>query len=468
MGIKKDKLVLNKDPSPINYLCVTTYLIPILELMKNSFLIAAPSSNSGKTIVTLGLIKALKANGLEVQPFKCGPDYIDPIHHAKIAGRASYNLDLWMSDEDHVRDVFQSKMCNADVGVVEGVMGLFDGARRDKGSSAEIAQVLDLPVVLIVNAAATAYSVAPLLYGVKNFNPKVKVQGVIFNKVSGDSHYQFLKEAAEDAGVTTLGYVRKDERLTMESRHLGLSLTDDASILNAVDAACELIQENVDLDSLLRISFKNIEPTKKSISASDLPRLRFGIANDEAFNFMYPANVDALKQIGEVIYFSPLNDSKIPRCDVLWFPGGYPELFAKQLSENISMIESIRKFEKGGGKLIAECGGMMYLGTSVELQDDSTHQMIGIFDYKTSLKNMKLKLGYRSVYVDGEEYKGHEFHYSVVSESSAKKADINALSARGTKVMMPIYRTANAWSSYFHIYLGQPQKMKNFIELIMS
>ncbi|WP_430814406.1 cobyrinate a,c-diamide synthase [Carboxylicivirga sp. RSCT41] len=434
--------------------------------MKNSFLIAAPSSNSGKTIVTLGLIKALRDKGLKIQAFKCGPDYIDPMHHAQVAGCPSYNLDLWMSNEEHVNDVFHANMQNADVGVVEGVMGLFDGAKRDKGSSAEIAQVLDIPVILVVNAAATAYSVAPLLYGFKNFNAKLKVKGVIFNRVSGESHYHFLKEAAEDAGVVPLGYVPKDERLSLESRHLGLSLTNNKGMMEAVVASAELINRYVDMDQLLSISPTEIKtlPAKENVARSS--SLKFAIARDEAFNFMYPANVDVLKQLGEVIHFSPLYDADIPDCDVIWFPGGYPELYAEQLAANTKMLNAIRLFERRGGKLIAECGGMMYLGRSVELKDGSVYQMLGLFDYETSLKNMKLKLGYRSLEIEGNVFMGHEFHYSAITKDCYEKDEAISKSARGNKVDMPVYRTNNCWSSYFHIYLGQKEKMQSFIQLL--
>lgn len=434
--------------------------------MKNSFLIAAPSSNSGKTIITLGLIKALRDHALKIQPFKCGPDYIDPIHHAEVAGRSSYNLDLWMSDESHVKKIFRAQMQNADVAIVEGVMGLFDGAKRDKGSSAEVAQVLDLPVVLIVNAAATAYSVAPLLFGFKNFNPGVKVKGVIFNKVSGESHYQFLKEAADDAGVVSLGYVPKDERLTLESRHLGLSLTDNSNMMSAVEASAELLRQHVDLDKLLTLSSREFNVVKSEVKVEVNDSLCFAIAQDEAFNFMYPANIDSLKQLGEVKYFSPLHDSKIPECDLLWFPGGYPELYAEQLASNKEMLDSIRQFEKNDGKLVAECGGMMYLGQSVELGDGSSHQMLDLVDYGTSLKNMKLKLGYRSVEIENELFKGHEFHYSLIAKDSSQKAQATAKTARGTKIDMPIYRNRNCWSSYFHIYLGQIEKARMFLKLL--
>ncbi len=435
--------------------------------MQNSFLIAAPSSNSGKTIITLGLIKAFRNRGLKIQPFKCGPDYIDPLHHSQVADQLSYNLDLWMSNEQHVKEIFQRQMQSADVGIVEGVMGLFDGAQKDTGSSAEVAQVLDIPVVLVVNAAATAYSVAPLLYGFKNFNPDVKVKGVIFNRVSGESHYQFLKEAAADAGVVSLGYVPKDARLSLESRHLGLSLTESDSMFDAVDVASQLIEEYVDLELLLNISQYDRIDEQLNVICPEKTGLRFGVAHDAAFNFMYPANIDVLKQIGEVVYFSPLNDSVIPECDLLWFPGGYPELYAEQLAQNHSMLDAICAFERQGGKLVAECGGMMYLGESVELKDGSQHNMVGVFDYKISLVDMKLKLGYRSVEVENQVFKGHEFHYSGVIADCDKKADFIAKTARNTEVDMPVYKTENVWSSYFHIYLGEADKMQAFIYMML-
>jgi len=432
--------------------------------MKNGFLIAAPSSNSGKTVITMGLIRALKGTGLNVQPFKCGPDYIDPLHHTQIAGRQSYNLDVWMSDEKHIKNLFNSKMQSADVAVVEGVMGLFDGAKRDKGSSAEIARIIKLPVILVVNAAATAYSVAPLLYGFKNFNREVDVKGVIFNKVSGESHYRFLKEAADDAGVVSLGYVPKNEELVLESRHLGLSLTGKETLENAVNKAADLIRKHIDLGLLMKITQKKIEPEKDQTRCVK-SGICVGVARDEAFNFMYPANIDSIEQIGEVKYFSPLNDKDIPDCDVLWFPGGYPELYAQPLSENHAMLRAIAEFEKQGGKIIAECGGMMYLGKSVEVSDGVCYPMVGVFDYETSLLNMKLKLGYRTVEIDGEVFKGHEFHYSMIKKDCSEKAKATSKTARGIITEMPIYRNDNCWSSYFHVYLGEEYSARKFLKL---
>ncbi len=436
--------------------------------MQNSFLVAAPSSNSGKTIITLGLIQVLKSRGLNVQPFKCGPDYIDPLHHSEIAGNLSYNLDVWMSPESHVKKVFAQKMQGADVGVVEGVMGLFDGAKKDKGSSAEIAQILDLPVILVVNAAATAYSVAPLIFGFKNFNPNVKIEGVIFNRVSGESHYQFLKEAAEDANVVSLGYVPKNEKLTLESRHLGLSLTQKQEMRKAVNCAAELIEEHVNIERLLKISTYKRKDEQREVQNPKSQELTIAVALDEAFNFMYPANIDRLKQLGQVVFFSPLHDENLPQADLVWLPGGYPELFAKQLSENKEMISAIKQHESIGGKIVAECGGMMYLGRGLRLQDDSFHSMTGIFDYVSSLQGMKLKLGYRTVETPNGLFKGHEFHYSNIESEDKQLSNFVAKTARGKEVNMSIYRNQNCWSSYFHIYLGEEDKMSEFIKFIMK
>ena len=220
---------------------------------KYAFMIAAPRSNSGKTLITLGLIRSLRNKGYAIQAYKCGPDYIDPMHHKMVSGRASYNLDTWMDSPYQVKNTFINHLLNADIGIAEGVMGFFDGAEKDSCSSAEIARLLDLPVVLIVDASSMAYSVAPLLYGFKNFDPGVKLAGVIFNKTGSESHVHILEEGAKDAGVEVLGYVPRDSRLTIESRHLGLHLPGENQDHKIVDAAAELVEKHINLNSLLDI-----------------------------------------------------------------------------------------------------------------------------------------------------------------------------------------------------------------------
>lgn len=468
--------------------------------MKSSFLIAAPKSNSGKTLVTLGLIRAFKKRGLKVQPFKCGPDYIDPMHHKKIAEQASYNLDLWMSDKAHVQSVFNTYSEKANVSIAEGVMGLFDGARKDEGSSAAIARLLELPVVLVVDASSVAYSVAPLLYGFKNFDKTIKLAGVIFNKVAGESHFQFLKEAAADADVDVLGYLPRDERLFLESRHLGLHLPGEHKNLDIVETASQLLEKHVNIDLLLRVS------EKQNVQANDLPKemtppslhkreeqvleknraatisqypevplgnlgvrkeelgvsknLKIALAKDEAFNFSYQANTDNLNELGEVTEFSPLHDFILPDADLVWLPGGYPELFAKQLAGNDSIKRAIKKHIKAGKALVAECGGMMYLGNNIITKEGENFEMTGIFDFTTSFENMKLHLGYRELSKNGFSIRGHEFHYSNLINKEKHTTDFETKTARKKKIEMPVFRRENCWASYMHLYLGEKEKME--------
>ena len=432
---------------------------------KNSFLIAAPKSHSGKTLVTLGIIRELVRREFDVQPFKCGPDYIDPMHHTQVAGRDSYNLDIWMAPEDHVREVFQKQMEDADVGVIEGVMGLFDGAGRDQGSPAAIARFLDLPVVLVVDASSMAYSAAPLLYGFKNFDPRVKLAGVIFNKVGSASHYRFLEEAARDAGVQPLGYIPRDNRLAVGERHLGLHLPGEDGKTEVVDAAADLVREYVDLDALLHGG--KIDVTGIRVPHEAGPHsLTIALADDAAFNFTYRANVDRLTEMGQVVRFSPLKDPKLPDADLVWLPGGYPELFAEELSRNQSMLQSVKAHVEAGKLLIAECGGMMYLGRELTNQEGQSFEMAGLFDIATSFEQMKLHLGYREVRTGHGNFRGHEFHYSELKTDEERVASYPVKTARERSVQMPVFRCRGCWASYMHLYLGERSSMNNFIDLL--
>ena len=420
----------------------------------NAFLIAAPKSNSGKTMITLGLMQAFVDRGLKVQPFKCGPDYIDPMHHTKIAGQPSYNLDMWMADKNHVQEIFNQNASSSKVSIAEGVMGLFDGAQKDVGSSAAVARLLDLPVILVVDASSTAYSVAPLLYGFKNFDKSINLAGVIFNKVAGESHFQFLKEAAIDAEVPVLGYMPRDQRLAIESRHLGLHLPGENQNREIVDVAADLLEKHVDIDLLMEITKKKIQSsTNQNIDVKK--RLKIALAYDEAFNFSYQANRDVLAELGELLEFSPLNDEELPQADLIWLPGGYPELFADKLSSNVKMKQTIANYINDGKALIAECGGMMYLGKNIITKEGETYSMTGVFDFDTSFENMKLHLGYRDLNGCDINIKGHEFHYSnLIGEEKASTA-YKAKTARGLDVEMPVFRKKNCWASYMHLYLGE-------------
>lgn len=428
-----------------------------------AFLIAAPKSNSGKTLITLGLIHALSKRKMRVQPFKCGPDYIDPMFHSQVARVPSYNLDVWMASPDHVTSLFHQQASSADVAVVEGAMGLFDGANRDEGSAADVARLLKLPVVLVIDASAMAYSVAPLLYGFANFDKSLRIAGVIFNKVSGASHYAFLKQAAEDVGILSLGYLPKDPRLAIESRHLGLVLPSD-DVPQLVSTAAELIEQNIDLEALLeRTSTQIISTMVKPLSTLNL---RIAVAKDAAFNFSYKANIDRLNELGSVTYFSPLTDTVLPDADLVWLPGGYPEIYLDELSKNESMLASIRQYVDSGKALIAECGGMMYLGNTIVDKRGKSYKMASVLDFSTTLETMKLHLGYRRILDENNVFNGHEFHYSQFKELLQERSCIVAYSARNKEVDMPIFRVGNVWASFVHLYLGEPVKASAFIKML--
>lgn len=427
---------------------------------KSSFLISAPASNSGKTTLTLGLLRALRERGLAVQPFKCGPDYIDPIHHASAAGRPGVNLDTFMASEAHVRQVYTHHAAGADVSVTEGVMGLFDGAEKMRGSSAEIAALLDIPVILVINAQSMAYSAAPLIYGLKNFYPGIRVAGAIFNFVNTESHYRFLQDACADAGVEALGYLPGNADLKIPSRHLGLHISAETDYEGIIRRLGEIIPRTVDLDRLLAITSVGytvdgsdvVEGPVAKLPCGPSAPLRVAVARDEAFSFLYHQNIEALKALGELTWFSPIHDHTVPETDFLYLPGGYPELFAKQLSENGSMLMSIRRYCGNGGLAYAECGGMMYLGQSITTDNGDVFPMAGVLDCETTLQNSKMTLGYRSVQWNGLEVRGHEFHYSNFKSNRMVAEPALVSNARGAAVDTGFFRKQNTFASYTHLY----------------
>jgi len=422
-------------------------------LMKeiSSFLIAAPSSGSGKTTVTLGLLRALKNRGFKVQPFKCGPDYIDTKYHDMASGNKSVNLDLFLSSENHVRYLYSKYASESDTCITEGVMGLFDGYDKMKGSSAEIAGLLNIPVVMVINAKSIAYSVAPLLYGFKNFSDKVNVIGVIFNFVGSESHYSFLKDACDDIGIESFGYLPKNTNIEIPSRHLGLSLDEKYRFDEFADRAASLVEKHIDVEKLLsrtQVKIEDLDSSQNKRHACQ--NLKITVASDEAFNFMYHENIEYLKRMGEVTFFSPLRDRYLPESDFVYFPGGYPELYLKQLSDNQQLHQEIRDYAENGGKILAECGGMMYLSFSIADKDGIEYPMVGIFNQKASMENMKLKLGYRSFDCNGLNVRGHEFHYSHIDSNLESIGQ--QYNAKGIPVDTKLLRYKNVIAGYTHIY----------------
>lgn len=445
------------------------------------FLLAAPSSNSGKTTLTLGLLRVFANQGRKVQPFKCGPDYIDTLHHTTAAGNPSINLDTFMASEAHVREIYQHHASQADIAVTEGVMGLFDGMNKMQASSAAVAELLNIPIILVINAKAMAYSVAPLLYGFKNFYPGIRIAGAIFNFVNTESHYRFLQEACEDVGVEALGYLPANPELAMPSRHLGLHISSETNYERIIEQLAQTIPQTVDVEQLLEITRVSTEgvataPAKAQLkhstscsligsSGTSGKPLKIAIARDEAFSFTYQQNLEMLSQLGEITYFSPLNDSLLPKTDFLYLPGGYPELFVQSLTENSSMRESIRGYCDRGGLTYAECGGMMYLGEAINDAEGNAFPMIGSLAITTSMEKAKMTLGYRIIQWNGLEMRGHEFHYSQLVETTPLASIANITNARGIEVPTKLYRQYNTFASYIHLYWADHP---HFIEYLLQ
>lgn len=425
---------------------------------KSHFLIGATSSGCGKTTLTIGLLRAIKKRGVSVQPFKCGPDYLDPKHHAIAAGRNSLNLDSFMSSDKHIKNLYSFYSQQTDVCVTEGVMGLFDGYKAMQGSSAEIAGILDLPVILVINARSSAYSVAPILYGFKHFHPHIRIVGAIFNFVSSVTHYDYLRQACRDAGVEALGYLPKCRNIEIPSRHLGLNIDNRFCLDEFADRVALEIEKTIDIERLLEITSStcSLSGIGREEPVTPVPGIRISVARDEAFNFIYPENIRSLKRFGDITFFSPLRDTVLPSSDFIYLPGGYPELYLPDLSDNKEMRNAIYAYCQSGGHVLAECGGMMYLGNYIADPNGKKFPMCGYLPQAATMENMKLKLGYRKVIHNGQEWRGHEFHYSrIIPGSVPSLPHTQIYNAQGSEVDTPIYRFNQVTASYIHFYWGE-------------
>ena len=423
--------------------------------MKPQLLIGALHSGSGKTTFTMGILRALQRQGLQVQPFKCGPDYIDTRFHALAAGRESVNLDTWLASERHVRDLYARYGADADACVVEGVMGLFDGYDRMAGSSAAIARLLDIPVVLVVGARSMAYTVAAQLHGMKTFLPGLRLAGVVFNQVSSENHFRFLAQACEDAGLRCFGWLPKVPDLEIPSRHLGLTLAAGEEMERWIDRAADLVTRCLDLPALLEAVC--VAAAEAPAVASAAPgTLRIAVARDAAFNFTYRENLSRLSQLGQVRYFSPLAGDPLPEADLVYLPGGYPELFAAELSSRRETMQQLRDYAESGGRILAECGGMIYLSKAIEGVEGGPYPLCGVLPFSATMDGARLHLGYRCL-VDaaGREWRGHEFHYSAVTAPDALPSVAQQYDARGGAVATPLYRYKNVIAGYTHLYWGE-------------
>lgn len=396
---------------------------------------------------------------MEVQPYKCGPDYIDTKFHQLATGNPSINLDLFFSSPEKLISLYKKYTDKKNVCVTEGVMGLFDGYDKMQGSSAQIAGLLDLPVVLVVDARSMAYSVAPLLYGFRNFQTDIHITGVIFNFVSSENHYRFLKEACSDVGMEALGYLPKDNEIHVPSRHLGLCIDEQTQYEEFTNRISALMEKYVDIDKLIKLTERPVEPSFSALYKNN-GTLNIAVAKDQAFNFIYHENIEHLKKFGQIVFFSPVNDSVLPESDLVYLPGGYPELYLKELSSNKSMMNDIKKYAGNNGKILAECGGMMYLSSSITDSTGNIYPMAGILDQAATMEHMKLKLGYRHFDYNGLTFKGHEFHYSTIDNRLNSIAQ--QYNAKNIPVDTKLIRYKNVIAGYTHIYWAD---MDNILEI---
>ena len=415
--------------------------------MKTSFLIAAPTSGSGKTTIARGLMKLFTDKGYKVQPFKCGPDYIDTKFHRSVCGRPSINLDTFMASPEHVRELFKHYGADADICIVEGMMGLYDGYDRELGSSYEIARELDIPVVLVVDAKSAAYSMAALISGFINFRKDIRIAGVIYNKVGSERHYQMLRQVCDDLGIECFGYLPKSSALEQGSRYLGLDFSD---IKPKTEALNDVLEAHIDWQKLL-ISPPEAGGARGGLSKRQEANLKALIAcNKESFSFLYQEVIDSL---GEVVFFDPETDiPSFEEIDLLYLPGGYPEKHLEALVANEACRKAIKDYTEQGGRIFAECGGMMYLCNSI-ITDDGEYPMCGVLPYSTSARKQdrKLSLGYRRFVIDGKEYRGHEFHYTQFVGDTPKSIT-QVYNAKGEPVPTPVFRHKNVLASYTHLY----------------
>ena len=433
--------------------------------MKPSFMITAPTSGSGKTTIARGLMALLTAKGYTVQPFKCGPDYIDTKFHTAVCGRPSINLDTFMATPEHVSSLFMRYGQDADMCVVEGMMGLYDGYDRDRGSSAEIARLLGLPVVLVVDARSAAYSVAPLLHGFATFRSDVPLAGVIFNKVGSERHFKLLRQVCDDLRINCFGYVPKRRELEQGSRYLGLDFSENveqAELVRQLEATVDwkaLSRLNV---SCARPDTRQQTPTFKAVNPDfQGSKLRVLMARDEeSFSFLYQEVVDSF---AHVKFFDPENEvPQLDDTDLLYLPGGYPEKHLEALVANEACRTAVRNFAEQGGRIHAECGGMMYLCDSI-VDDTGEYPMCGVLPYTITARkaDRRLSLGYRRFVLEGREYRGHEFHYTqfLVRHGSNTECAVGTpqsvaqvFNAQGDPVPTPVLRYKNVLASYTHLY----------------
>jgi cobyrinic acid a,c-diamide synthase len=444
--------------------------------------IAGTASGVGKTTVTVGLARALRARGLRVAVFKCGPDYLDPTYHARGAGVPSQNLDGWMMGRQAVLTTFVRASTDADIALIEGVMGLFDGASptSENGSTAEIAKWLGAPVLLVLDASGMARSVSALASGFAHFDPDVGVVGLVCNRVGSRRHLELLRQAVGTPRI--VGGLPAEPTLAFPERHLGLRTADEQAVPERVFARWgDQVREWIDIDDILRIACAAAafrEAPVESVRVVEAPRCRIGLAFDEAFHFYYEDNLRRLEHLGAtLVRFSPIHDRRLPDVDGLYLGGGYPEVHAAALERNATMRETIAAAAASGTPLYAECGGLMYLAAAIQTLDGGRHQMVGLFPAEVVMAPSLRALGYVEVETQdgsilgpaGLRFRGHQFRYSDLRLFTEDVERLYAVRRRGGDVFREGYRTANTVASYVHAHwASNPLVAEGFVNACVA
>ena len=444
-------------------------------------LVSGPASGVGKTTIAAALMVALRRRGLVVQPFKCGPDFIDPGHHALICRRPSHNIDTWMLPTEVNQRIFASASRGADFAVVEGMMGLFDGVQgsSEEGSSAEIAKLFGLPVLLVVDASSSARSVAALVHGFRSFDTKIRVVGVVLNRVAGADHAAMLVDALCEADPRLwIGWLPHQKELFLRERYLGLQTSDEGSWTGgALDLMASLLERHCPLDQLLELcQIASPEYNDEWAALSD--PVRIGVARDQAFCFYYQAALDELRRHGaEIVEFSPLAGARLPEnLDAVYFGGGYPELYAERLSNQRDLVSDLRAFAIAGKPIYGECGGLIFLSRDLITKDHAKWPMAGLLPLSIQMTENLVRFGYAEVEflenglaAKGTALRGHSFHCSkITAEGDISKTAVIRYSL-SKESEYEEFAAGNVFGSYVHLHFAAaPSFAERFISLARS
>ena len=440
--------------------------------------LAGVTSGVGKTSITTAIIHGLKQKGYSVQPFKVGPDFIDPSYLTSVSGGIAHNLDVWMMGKNGVLKSF-IRNSQADLSIIEGVMGYYDGfdGKSSFASTYDVANIIKSHVILVLDASKAARSIAATAMGFKNFEKNSRICGVILNKIGSKKHEKLCRDALKKVGLPILGVIPRSDGLQLESRHLGLiPVREKLSLDKKIKSIAKSLTDFIEIEKIIKLSKDVSSLPQIHAQKNRKEQTRIAVALDESFNFYYQDNLDSLKRLGaEIVYFSPISDKKIPSCDGIYIGGGFPEVKGDLLQRNDQMKKLIKKYAENGLPIYAECGGLMYLTKSIRYKSEK-FKMVGLFDAVTVMEK-KLKLNYTSAKISSHSpfsiqskiIRGHEFHYSeldLLSKDSKFVYDLSVgIGIKDKKDGLTVYNTL---ASYMHVHFSNSPIANSFVKACIS